>query len=85
MRSSLLRVVGVVAVLALEAVVFYVHVQTRIAPNYPQVFDQLNYIGVTQDIVRDFHSRGLAALAQPFLSPAPTGITYPLQGAVAVQ
>jgi hypothetical protein len=73
-----------VAALALEAVVFYVHVQTRIAPNYPQVFDQLNYIAVTQDIVRDFHSRGFAALVQPFLAPAPTGITYPLQGAVAV-
>jgi hypothetical protein len=73
-----------VAMLILEVVVFYAHVQIRIAPNYPQVFDQLNYIRVTQDIVRDFHARGIAALAQPFLLPAPTGITYPLQGAVAI-
>lgn len=74
----------IVAILVLEVAVFYAHVQIRVAPNYPQVFDQLNYISVTQDIVRDFHARGFAALAQPFLFPAPTGITYPLQGALIV-
>jgi hypothetical protein len=69
--------------LLVEVAIFYAHVQIRIAPYYPQVFDQLNYIGATQDILRDFQSRGLAALAQPFLSPPPTGITYPVQGALA--
>jgi hypothetical protein len=73
-----------VAALALEVVDFYVHVQIRVAPNYPQVFDQLTYIGMTQDIVRDFHVRGLAAFVQPLLSPAPTGVTYPIQGALAI-
>jgi hypothetical protein len=73
-----------IAALALEVAIFYLHVQIRVAPNYPQVYDQLTYINATHDIVRDFHARGLAALAQPFLSPAPTGITYPIQGAAAV-
>jgi hypothetical protein len=73
-----------IAALIVEAVIFYAHVQIQIAPNYPQVFDQLNYMGATQDILRDFHTRGFAALAQPFLSPPPTGITYPVQGALAV-
>jgi hypothetical protein len=71
----------VVALLA-EVAIFYAHVQIQIAPYYPQVFDQLNYIGVAQDILRDVHVRGFAALTQPFLSPAPTGITYPEQGAL---
>jgi hypothetical protein len=61
-------------VLLIEVVIFYVHVQFRIAPYYPQAFDQLRYIGETQDILRNFHSRGLAAVVEPFLSPSPTGI-----------
>jgi hypothetical protein len=69
--------------LLVEVAILYAHVRIQIIPYYPQVFDQLNYIGATQDILRDFHSRGLAALAQPFLSPPPTGITYPVQGALA--
>jgi hypothetical protein len=72
-----------VCVLLIEAIIFYVHVQFRIAPYYPQVFDQLRYIGETEDILKDFHSRGFAALLEPFLSPSPTGITYPVQGAVS--
>jgi hypothetical protein len=70
--------------LLFEAVVFYAHVEIQIARYYPQTFDQLNYIGMTQDILWDLRTRGLAALARPFLSPAPTGITYPAQGALAV-
>jgi hypothetical protein len=77
-------VAWLVGALLVEAVIFYAHVQIRVAPNYPQVFDQLYYMGATQDIVRDFHARGFAALARPFLSPAPTGMTYPLQGALVV-
>src|SRR4051794_38708239 len=73
-----------VAVLAIEAVIFYLHVWIRIAPYYPQAFDQLNYIGVTQDIVTELDAHGISALAWLFRSPPPTGITFPVQGALAV-
>ena len=59
----------------------YVHLQ--VAPYYPQVFDQLSYMSATTQLLDNFSRRGLAALIQPFLSPMPTGITYPLQGALA--
>src|SRR3954454_20097917 len=72
-----------VAMLAIEAVIFYLHVWTRIAPYYPQAFDQLSYIGATQDILREFEARGISALAWLVRSPPPTGITFPVQGALA--
>lgn len=69
--------------LALEAIIFYVHVHLQVAPYYPQVFDQLTYMSATTQLLDNFSRHGLAALIQPFLSPMATGITYPLQGALA--
>jgi hypothetical protein len=69
--------------LVLEAVVFYVHVQLQVAPYYPQVYDQLTYMWVTTEILDNLSRHGLVALIQPFHQPMPTGITYPLQGALA--
>ena len=69
--------------LLLEAIIFYVHVNLQIAPHYPQAFDQLSYMGATTQFLDDLSEHGLAALIQPFLSPMPHGITYPLQGALA--
>jgi hypothetical protein len=69
--------------LVLEAVVFYVHVQLQVAPYYPQVYDQLTYMWATTEILDNLSRHGLEALIQPFRSPMPTGITYPLQGALA--
>jgi hypothetical protein len=68
----------------LEAVVFYIHVQLRVAPYYPQAYDQLTYLSATFNFLDDLSQRGLAAFEQVFVSPLPTGITYPLQGAFAV-
>jgi hypothetical protein len=69
--------------LVLEAIIFYVHVHLQVAPYYPQVFDQLAYMSATTQVLDNLSHHGLAALIQPFLSPMPTGITYPLQGALA--
>ena len=77
-------VTWLVLVSILEAAIFYAHVQLQIAPNYPQVFDQLSYMTATDNIIDDFARRGIVAFAQPFLSPLSTGITYPVQGALAV-
>jgi hypothetical protein len=68
----------------LEAVAFYIHVQLRVAPYYPQAYDQLTYLSATFNFLDDLSQRGLAAFEQVFFSPLPTGITYPLQGAFAV-
>jgi hypothetical protein len=70
-------------VLVLEAIIFYVHVHLRVAPYYPQVFDQLTYMWATTEVLDNLSQQGLGALIQPFLSPMATGITYPLQGALA--
>jgi hypothetical protein len=67
----------------LEAVAFYIHVQLRVAPYYPQAYDQLTYLSATFNFLDDLSQRGLAAFEQVFVSPLPTGITYPLQGAFA--
>jgi MFS family permease len=69
--------------LVLEAVIFYVHVQLQVAPYYPQVYDQLTYMWVTTEILDNLSRHGFDALIQPFRQPMPTGITYPLQGALA--
>jgi hypothetical protein len=69
--------------LVLEAIIFYVHVHLQVAPYYPQVFDQLTYMSATTRLLDNFSRHGFAALIQPFLSPMATGITYPLQGALA--
>jgi hypothetical protein len=69
--------------LVLEAVIFYVHVQLQVAPYYPQVYDQLTYMWATTEILDNLSRHGLDALIQPFHQPMPTGITYPLQGALA--
>src|SRR5258708_2315631 len=67
----------------LEAVAFYIHVQLRVAPYYPQAYDQLSYLSATFNFLDDLSQRGLAAFERVFVSPLPTGITYPLQGAFA--
>ena len=67
----------------LEAVAFYIHVQLRVAPYYPQAYDQLTYLSATFNFLDDLSQRGLAAFERVFVSPLPTGITYPLQGAFA--
>jgi hypothetical protein len=69
--------------LLLEAIIFYVHVHLQIAPYYPQVFDQLTYMWATTQVLDNLAQHGLAALIPSFVSPMPTGITYPLQGALA--
>src|SRR3982075_3427958 len=69
--------------LVLETIIFYVHVHLQVAPYYPQVFDQLTYMSAATEVLDNLSRHGLTALIQPFLSPMPTGITYPLQGALA--
>ncbi len=69
--------------LVLEAIIFYIHVYLQVAPHYPQVYDQLTYMWATIQVLDNLSQHGLTALIQPFLSPMPTGITYPLQGALA--
>ena len=68
--------------LLLETMIFYLHVYLQIAPYYPRAYDQLTYMLATTRILDDFSEHGFVAVVRPFFSPMPTGIIFPLQGAL---
>src|SRR3979490_959390 len=65
-----------IALFAVEAMIFYVHVARDIAPFYPSHFDQLFYYLATYDLISAFHARGSTVFVEELLQPASaTGTT----------
>jgi hypothetical protein len=78
-----IHTVLLIALFAVEAMIFYAHVARDIAPFYPAHFDQLSYYLATYDLIGAFHARGLSALVEELLQPnSATGTTFVLQGAL---
>src|ERR1700730_17104798 len=72
-----------IALFAVEAMIFYVHVARHIAPFYPSNYDQLSYYLATYDLISAFHARCFSALVEELLQPnSATGTTFVLQGAL---
>jgi hypothetical protein len=75
--------IPLLALFAVEALVFYNQVARNIAPFYPSNFDQLSYYLATYDLIDDFQTRGFRAFVGEFLQPSSaTGTTFVLQGAL---
>ncbi|MBI5132494.1 MAG: hypothetical protein HZA66_23895 [Rhodopseudomonas palustris] len=71
------------ALFAIEVIVFYQQVAHNIAPFYPPNFDQLSYFLATYDLIGDLHTRGLRAFWGELFQPSSaTGTTFVLQGAL---
>ena len=78
-----IHIVLLIALFAVEAMIFYVHVARDIAPFYPSNFDQLSYYLATYDLISAFHARGPSVLVEELLQPnSATGTTFVLQGAL---
>src|SRR5882724_4527179 len=78
-----IHTVLLIALFAVEAMIFYVHVARDIAPFYPSNFDQLSYYIATYDLISAFHARGPSVLVEELLQPnSATGTTFVLQGAL---
>jgi hypothetical protein len=78
-----IHAVLLIALFAVEAVIFLWHVARDIAPFYPSNFDQLSYYLATYDLISAFHARGPSAFVEELLQPASaTGTTFTLQGAL---
>jgi hypothetical protein len=72
-----------IALLGVEALVFYAHVVNFVTPFYPPRFDQLSYYLSTYDLLRSFHTNGFGAFVIELLQPgSATGSTFVLQGAL---
>src|ERR1700676_3393752 len=75
--------IPLLALFAVEAVVFYQQVALYIAPFYPPNFDQLSYCLATYDLINEFHIKGFHAFVSEILQPSSaTGTTFVLQGAL---
>src|ERR1700736_594284 len=78
-----IQTVLLIALFAVEAMIFYVHAARDIAPFYPSSFDQLSYYLATYDLISAFHSKGPSVLVEELLQPnSATGTTFVLQGAL---
>src|ERR1700738_2655323 len=78
-----IHTVLLIALFAVEAMIFYVHVARDIAPFYPSNFDQLSYYLATYDLISAFHARGPSVFVEELLQPtSATGSTFVLQGAL---
>src|SRR5467141_2806455 len=78
-----IHTVLLIALFAVEAMIFYVHVARDIAPFYPSNFDQLSYYLGTYDLISAFHARGPSVFVEELLQPSSaTGTTFVLQGAL---
>src|ERR1700724_4460660 len=75
-----IHTVLLIALFAVEAMIFYAHVARDIAPFYPSNFDQLSYYLATYDLISAFHARGLSVFVKELLQPAsPTATIFLLQ------
>ncbi len=71
------------ALLGLQAAIFYVHVTRDVAPFYPPIYDQLNFYLATYDLIAALRGDGAHALLNELFQPAnPTGTTFAVQGAL---
>src|SRR3981081_3702367 len=78
-----IHTVLLIALFAVEAMIFYVHVARDIAPFYPSNFDQLSYYLATYDLTSAFHARGPSVFVGELLQPtSATGTTFVLEGAL---
>src|ERR1700732_2521195 len=78
-----IHTVLLIALFAVEAMIFYAHVARDIAPFYPSNFDQLSYYLATYDLISAFHARGPSVIVEELLQPnSATGTTFVLQGAL---
>src|SRR6202171_4995121 len=78
-----IHTVLLIALFAVEAMIFYVHVARDIAPFYPSNFDQLSYYLATYDLISAFHARGPSVIVEELLQPnSANGTTFVLQGAL---
>src|SRR5216683_1217190 len=78
-----IHTVLLIALFAVEAMIFYAHVARDIAPFYPSNFDQLSYYIATYDLIGAFHARGPSVFVEELLQPnSATGTTFVLQGAL---
>jgi hypothetical protein len=77
------RWIPLLALFAVEAVVFYQQVARNIAPFYPPNFDQLSYYLATYDLINELQIKGFRAFISELLQPSSaTGTTFVLQGAL---
>src|ERR1700675_3395605 len=78
-----IHTVLLIALFAVEAIIFFAHVARDIAPFYPSNFDQLSYYLATYDLISAFHSRGPSVIVEELLQPnSATGTIFVLQGAL---
>jgi hypothetical protein len=75
--------IPLLALFAVEAVIFYQQVARNIAPFYPPNFDQLSYYLATYDLINELQIKGFRAFINELLQPSSaTGTTFVLQGAL---
>src|SRR5882672_1819610 len=78
-----IHTVLLIALFAVEAMIFYAHVARNVAPFSPSNFDQLSYYLATYDLISAFHARGPSVFVKELLQPtSATGTTFVLQGAL---
>src|SRR6202795_544029 len=72
-----IHTVLLIALFAVEAMIFYVHVARDIAPFYPSNFDQLSYYLATYDLISAFHARGRSVIVEELFHPkSPTATIF---------
>lgn len=72
-----------IALCAVEAMIFYVHVARDVVPYYPPNYDALSYYLATYDLISALHARGPGIFIDELLRPTnATGTTFVLQGAL---
>src|SRR5258708_31417067 len=75
-----IHTVLLIALFAVEAMIFYAHVARDIAPFYPSNFDQLSYYLATYDLISAFHATCPSVFVEELLQPpTPPGPTFFLQ------
>lgn len=72
-----------VAIILIEAVVFYLHTVKFITPYYPRNFDQTSYFDYTYRLAESTRHNGWGILANEYFHPTSApGITLVVQGAI---
>jgi hypothetical protein len=73
--------IGLLALFAIQALVFYSQYAAQVAPYYPTTWDQLAFFSRTYELTAAFYSQGWSGLTSQF-GDAPQGATLPIQGAL---
>jgi hypothetical protein len=76
------HVVGLAVVVLLEALIFYPHVITQIAPYYPTNSDQAGYFNHSYRLADEIRRQGWGVMLLEYLQPPATGVSFVVEGAL---